>query len=71
MRDCERKVRILRIKEARIEAGLTQIKLAGILGIASNTLSQYETGARSVPAALLPAIAAALHCKIEDLYQAN
>lgn len=59
----------MRIKEARIEAGLTQTKLAEILGIAGNTLSQYETGARAVPAVLLPAIAAALHCKIEDLYK--
>lgn len=59
----------MRIKEARIEAGLTQRELAAILGIRDNRLSQYETGARAVPAALLPAIAAALGCTIEDLYK--
>lgn len=47
MREDERQVRILRIKEARLAAGLTQTKLAEILGIAGNTLCQYETGTRA------------------------
>lgn len=59
----------MRIAEVRKERNLTQAALAQILMIPRNTLCQYETGARSVPAALLPAIAAALHCKIEDLYK--
>lgn len=61
----------LRIAEIRKEHGLTQTALAGILQIPRNTLCQYETGARAVPAALLPAIAAALGCTIEDLYKQN
>lgn len=59
----------MRIAEVRKERNLTQAALAQILMIPRNTLCQYETGARAVPAALLPAIAAALHCKIEDLYK--
>lgn len=59
----------MRIAEVRKERNLTQAALAQILMIPRNTLCQYETGARAVPAVLLPAIAAALHCKIEDLYK--
>lgn len=62
-------MRIMRIAEVRKERRLTQAALAQILMIPRNTLCQYETGARSVPAALLPAIARALNCKIEDLYK--
>ena len=60
---------IFKIAELRESAGMTQKALAEILGIKNNRLSQYETGARAVPAALLPAIAAALGCTIEDLYK--
>ena len=59
----------MRIAEIRKERGITQTALAGILEIPRNTLCQYETGARAVPAALLPGIAKALKCTIEDLYK--
>lgn len=60
---------IFRISELRKERGIQQKDLAEMLHIAPNALCQYETGARAVPSALLPAIAAALGCKIEDLYK--
>lgn len=34
----------LRIKEVRIERNLTQKELANLLGVAQNTISQYEKG---------------------------
>lgn len=33
-----------RIKEIRIERNLTQKELANLLGVAQNTISQYEKG---------------------------
>lgn len=59
----------MRIAELRKAAGLTQEALAQKCEITRGALSLYEIGARSVPAALLPAIAKALNCTIEDLYQ--
>ena len=37
------------IKELRESSGLSQTALSSKLGIAQNTLSQYESGARQVP----------------------
>ena len=42
--------------------------MAETIGIKPNALCQYETGARKVPAELLPTIAKALGCTIDDLF---
>ena len=61
----------MRIAEIRKAAGLTQEELAAACEITRSALSLYEIGIRSVPAALLPRLAKALNCTIEELYQEN
>ena len=43
----------LRLKELRIEYGVTQQQLAKLLNIKQNTYSQYECGQRQIPLNLL------------------
>lgn len=38
-----------RLKELRIEKGLTQEELGNQLGLANNTISRYETGSNEPP----------------------
>ena len=52
-----------RIRNLRIDKDLTQQKVAEILNIAANTLSQYETGTRNIPNDVL--------VKIADLYDTS
>lgn len=59
----------MRIAELRKRENMTQAVLAESLDVSRNTLSQYETGARNVPSALLPRIARALGCSIDDLFE--
>lgn len=58
----------MRIAEIRKREDMTQEALAKILEIPRNTLSQYETGARRIPVSMLPPIARALGCRIDDLF---
>lgn len=58
----------MRIATIRKEKEIPQNVLAEACGIKANTFSQYETGARKVPAELLPTIAKALGCTIDDLF---
>ena len=44
---------LLRIKELRIDAQLSQKKIAQLLNISQNTYSQYENGKRQIPIELL------------------
>lgn len=48
------------IRTARLMRGLSQTDLAARMGISPQSLSQYESGARSLGAKLLPAAARAL-----------
>lgn len=48
------------IRTARLMRGLSQTDLAARMGISPQSLSQYESGARSLGAKLLPAAAQAL-----------
>ena len=53
----------------RAAAGLTQQALADRVGVDRPNVANWETG-RSLPlAALLPALAEALGCTIDELYQ--
>lgn len=59
---------MFKVAEVRKARGLSQTALARRLDIATQTVGAWETG-RSMPqAALLPRIAAALDCAIDDLF---
>jgi len=58
------------IKRKREEAGLTQEELSRELGVVRQTVAMWETGKASPSANMLPRIARALGCTIEELYGA-
>ena len=57
-----------RLKEARAERGLSQAKLAAMVGVSRNTISSIETGQFSPTAKLALVICIALDKKFEDLF---
>ena len=57
------------LKVERVKAGLTQRELAAKLGIGQSAVSMWEQGERVPPSAKLPALAEALNCSIDDLFQ--
>lgn len=57
-----------RLKEIRIEQGLSQAKLAEIVGVSRNTISSIETGQFSPTAKLALVICIALDKKFEDIF---
>ena len=56
------------IKQCREAAGMYQEDLGRILGVTRQTVSMWETGKAWPSANMLPRIARALNCRIEDLY---
>lgn len=52
----------------RERAKLTQRELADVLGVERSTVAKWESGAAYPRASQLPALAAALHCSIDELY---
>ncbi|MDN0070046.1 helix-turn-helix transcriptional regulator [Collinsella ihumii] len=57
-----------RLKEARAERGLSQTRLAEMVGVSRNTISSIETGQFSPTAKLSLVICIALDKKFEDLF---
>lgn len=57
-----------KLKEARAEAGLSQQKLADIIGVSRNTISSIETGQFNPTAKLALIICIALDKKFEELF---
>lgn len=57
-----------RLKEIRTEYGLSQAKLAEIVGVSRNTISSIETGQFSPTAKLALVICIALDKKFEDIF---
>ena len=57
-----------RLKEIRTEKGLSQAKLAEIVGVSRNTISSIETGQFSPTAKLALVICIALDKKFEDIF---
>lgn len=57
-----------RLKEARNEKGLSQQKLADIVGVSRNTISSIETGQFNPTAKLALILCIALDKKFEDLF---
>lgn len=56
-----------KLKSARVDAKIKQKEMAKILGIAPNTLSNYETGKLRISGDYLKRYAEACHKSIDDL----
>ena len=56
------------LKDARTEQGLSQAKLAEIVGVSRNTISSIETGQFNPTAKLALIICIALDKKFEDIF---
>lgn len=57
-----------RLKEARAEFGISQAKLAQIIGVSRNTISSIETGQFCPTAKLALVLCVVLDKKFEDLF---
>ena len=57
----------MRIKEARLQKGISQKELATAIGVAQNTLSQYENGKREADYDTILKISEILNCPIDYL----
>lgn len=57
----------MRIKEIRVQQNIPQKELAASLGIAANTLSQYENGKREPDIRMLEKLADSLCVSVDDL----
>lgn len=58
-----------RIRERRMEAHMTQIELAKKLNMPKSQLSKFERGHNKPGPEILWAIAIAIGCKVDDLYE--
>ncbi len=56
-----------KLREKRIEKGLTQEQLGALVGLSYRTIYQYETGRREPNLAVLRALAIALKCTIDEI----
>lgn len=59
---------VMRIRELRRKAGLTQVELADSMGVAQNSVCGWETEVALPRSRELPALARVLGCSIEELY---
>lgn len=58
-----------RMKERREELGITQTKLAEMIGVTKGAVGNYETDANSPKASIMYKVFAALQCDANYLYQ--
>lgn len=59
------------LRNRRRAVGLSQVELAALIGVAQSAVSEWESGKKLPRAAQLPALAAALHCSIDELYSSG
>ena len=59
----------MNLKEIRKAKGITQTELANKLGVKRTTLSMWELGESAPTVRILPALAAALGCSIDELFR--
>ena len=57
-----------RLKDARVEKGLSQAQLAELVGVSRNTVSSIETGQFNPTAKLALILCIALDKKFEELF---
>ena len=57
-----------RIREVRVEKGLSQARLARLVGVSRNTISSIETGQFNPTAKLALVLCVALDKKFEELF---
>lgn len=57
----------LRIREYRLQRGLTQVDLESLTGIAQSRISLYESGSVVPSIDVLIMVADALQCSLDDL----
>jgi len=57
-----------RLKEVRMEKGLSQKELAGLLQITPSYMNKIENGKRMPNVLLAVRLAAILDCKVEDIF---
>lgn len=61
---------IFRIRELRKQQGMTQTGLAQKMNLkSSSTITMWESGARNPNSEILPRLADALGCSIDELYK--
>ena len=58
---------MIQIKALRESRGMTQGDLAAEVGVGRSTVTMWETGQNTPPTKLLPALASALECTVDDL----
>ncbi len=55
--------------EYRKRQNMTQRELANVIGVATSTITQYETGVRKPDIITLKKLAAVLHCTTDQLLE--
>lgn len=61
----------MKIKKIREQQRVTQKRFAEILGVSQPTVCEWESGRTNPTADKIPAIAKALGCEINDLFDAE
>lgn len=61
----------MQIRKLRKAAGLTQAQLAEKVGVAQATVADWESDEYRPRASILPALATALGCTVNDLYRTD
>ncbi len=60
-----------RLKDLRLQAGLSQEKLSEMVGISTYQLQKYESGQNMMNTEKLQLVAAALSIQVQDLFVTN
>ena len=61
-------MRVMRIQELRIKAGMTQASLGSAMGFAQCVISEWERETYLPKSRDLPLLARVLNCEISDLF---